>query len=110
MKCITREVKMYNYIFANIDLETGSAYNLKEFTLPQPMGQREIRKYCEENNQAVLIKKSTEPRKFALPLADFVQYCEEYAEKVKAGTAPPITPEDEAESDNDGPDDSDIDE
>lgn len=109
MKCITREVKMYRYIFANIDLETGTAYNLKEFFKPSPMGQREIRRYCEDNNQAVLIRKEEIPTKYSLPLDRFVVACSEYAALVEAGEAPEITEADELETDDSEETEEDID-
>lgn len=96
MKCITREVKMYKYIFANIDLKTGSAYNMQEKYSSNPMGQRAIKAFCESNN-AVMIHKEDIPVKYSLPLELFVKACEEYAVEVAEGRAPAITPDDEVE-------------
>lgn len=98
MKCITREVKMYKYIFANIDLKTGSAYNMQEKYSPNPMGQRAVKAFCENNNNAIMIHKEDIPVKYSLPLELFVKACEDYAVEVAEGRAPAITTDDEVES------------
>lgn len=101
MKWITREVKMFKYVFANIDLETGRAFNMREKYLPQPMGQRAIKAECESNNNSVMIHKEEFTVRYALPLEYFVKACEEYAIKVAEGTAPAYNGMDDDESADD---------
>lgn len=97
MKFISREVKMYKYVFANIDLETGTAVNMQEIFTASPMGQRALKSFCEEHNNAVLIHKDTTTVRYAMPLDLFVKACEEYSVFVADGTAPAITENDEIE-------------
>lgn len=94
MKTITREVMMYRYVFANIDLATGTAHNMVDINKPEPMGHRAIKAYCEAHDNAVLIHKDQGSVKYSMPLSLFVQTCEEYAKQVEAGEAEPISEED----------------
>ena len=98
MKLITREVKMYKYTFANIDIQTGNATNMQEVTIPEPMGMRDQRKYSAEHDNAILIHTEEFSRKFAMPLSEFIKCCEWYAEKVAEGEAEAITDSDEEET------------
>lgn len=99
MKVITREVKMYNYKFAEIDCETGTASNMTDVETPVPMGQRQIRDYCKSHENTVLIRTDEYSRKFSLPLTEFIKSCEDYAERVNNNEAAPITDSDSEDID-----------
>lgn len=98
MKCITREMKMYKYIFANIDLASGTVHNTREFHVPVPMSRKAIKERCEADN-SVMIHKEEFVVRYSLPLSKFVEACEAYAAEVAAGNEPPIDPEDAEDED-----------
>ena len=90
MKFITREVKIYTHIFANIDLSTGQAINMISIEKPYPMKSRELMKYQKDNNNAVLIGVNEETIKCSLPVELFVQACKDYALKGQSDEETPI--------------------
>ena len=79
MKNITREVKIYDYTIANIDLENGTAVNRRTISGPDPLGQRELARVCKDNDNAVVIHSGTHMEKFSMPLSLFTDICRAYA-------------------------------
>lgn len=82
MKFITREVTIYTYYFANVDIATGNATNLVSVSLTDKMTSREIKKKCVALNGAVHLRTTEHNEKYSLPLQDFVRACAEYAERI----------------------------
>lgn len=79
MKTITREIIVYAYTFAHIDLETKTWVNPFTVEKLEPMGMREIQRTCVENDNAVLITSDKRAEKYSLPVEKFVEACKEHA-------------------------------
>lgn len=79
MKIITREVTMYSYTFANIDLVSGKALNIETVTSPDPLTKKDISAQCASRGGALCIASEVTKEKYSLPLSDFVAACMEYA-------------------------------
>lgn len=88
MKFITREVTIYTYYFANVDIATGNATNLVSVSLTDKMSSREIKKKCVELNGAVHLRTTEHNEKYSLPVQEFVSACAEYAERIAASYEP----------------------
>lgn len=88
MKFITREVTIYTYYFANVDIATGNATNLVSMSLTDKMSSREIKKKCVELNGAVHLRTTEHNEKYSLPVQEFVRACVEYAERIDASYKP----------------------
>lgn len=87
MKCITREVTMYNYTFANIDVTTGQAHNISTVSRPTPFGARELAQFCKSHGDCVKIRQEEVTEKFSLPITEFVNACRIYAEAAEQAKA-----------------------
>lgn len=79
MKLISREITLYSYTFANIDVSSGMAINMFTIEQASPLTNAEHRKISGVNNGAVVINKSSEKKRFAMPVDDFISACREYA-------------------------------
>lgn len=88
MKFITREVTIYTYYFANVDIATGKATNLVSVSLTDKMSSREIKKRCVELNGAVHLRTTEHNEQYSLPVQEFVRACAEYAERISASHEP----------------------
>lgn len=87
MKTITREVKLYSYTFANIDVTTGQTSNMHTIERPYPMTQKAIREYCANHDGSIMVKTDEVTRKYSMPVDDFIKACEEYAARVETTKA-----------------------
>lgn len=88
MKFITREVTIYTYYFANVDIATGNTTNLVSMSLTDKMSSREIKKKCVELNGAVHLRTTEHNEKYSIPIQEFVRACAEYAERIDASYKP----------------------
>ena len=88
MKFITREVTIYTYYFANVDIATGNTTNLVSMSLTDKMSSREIKKKCVELNGAVYLRTTEHNEKYSIPIQEFVRACAEYAERIDASYKP----------------------
>ena len=88
MKFITREVTIYTYHFANVDIVTGNATNIVSVSVSDKLSLRQIKKRCEELNGAICIRTDEHNEKYSLPLQEFVRACAEYAERIAASHEP----------------------
>lgn len=84
MKFITREVTIYTYRFANVDIATGNATNIVSVSVYDKLSLRQIKKKCEELNGAIHISTEEHNEKYSLPVQEFVRACAEYAERIAA--------------------------
>lgn len=84
MKFITREVTIYTYHFANVDIATGNATNIVSVSVSDKLSLRQIKKKCEELNGAIHIRTDECNQKCSLPVQEFVRACAEYAERIAA--------------------------
>lgn len=100
MKTITREIKIYRYVFANVDIATGTIADKHTVENPVPLTRKQKKQYSEQWNNAVMVHTEEVPTRYSLPLTDFIKACEDYAAKVAAGKAKPITEDDIEESDD----------
>ena len=99
MKFITREIKMYCYTFAKVNVATGTVE--ESFTIRQPdkLTREQKKAIAEEHDWAVLVQTTRESEKYSMPVSEYITACKEYAERVARGEAeaPSIDEEDDPE-------------
>lgn len=78
MKVISRNVTVYAYKFANVDLDTGNIANVMVRRTVVPMSLREIQRYGTEHN-VFHVRTDKEVVRYVLPLERFVEAATAYA-------------------------------
>lgn len=90
MKLITREVRVYKYTFANVDVGSGVLMNKITITRPEKITRAEKKQISEQNNGAIMVHIDQDSVRYSLPVTEFIAACENYAERVAAGEAEAI--------------------
>lgn len=83
MKVITRDVKVYTYTFAMVDVATGNATEMKKVITAEPLTRSGMKEFIEKNPGFICIHKDEKNVKYSLPLTNFVAACEAYANSIK---------------------------
>lgn len=78
MKLITREVTVYTYTFAHVNLQAGKITDMESIDYVEQLSQKEVKDKADELGKQFM-KKEERKVKCSLPLELFVSACAEYA-------------------------------
>lgn len=81
MKTITRELKVYDHVFAKVDIVTGEVSDKIHYETFEKMGQREINSECSDTGR-IFIGVTSKDVKYSVPVSVYAEVCTEYAKAV----------------------------